>query len=397
MKVKRSLNDLLNKVTPEMHEVRRKSLAAAINSAISGADLNVTHLGRSIVSGTTEKHQIKRADRLLSNPNLYREKDNIYGMLCAVLIANKKQPVILVDWSDLDPRKEHFLLRAAVAVEGRSLTLLDEVHPLDKKEKPAVHKAFMEKLKSFLPVSCCPIIVTDAGFRVPWFRLIESLGWDYVGRARNRTFCKCESDADWHPLKDLYTLATGTPEVLGRYELSRLKPFESHIVVYKKPKKGRKDLIATGKRARRSKKSRSSAEREKEPWLLMTSLDLTKLNAANRVVKIYRTRMQIEESFRDCKTGLNMNSSNTRQVKRLAILLLIALLAQFLLFLIGIAVKQMGLHRRLQANTVSNRNVLSYQFIALRAIQDPHIKILKGDRETALAWIQDQIEVPYDV
>jgi hypothetical protein len=29
-----------------------------------------------------------------------------------------------------------------------------------------------------------PIIVTDAGFKVPWFRQILKLGWDFVGRTR---------------------------------------------------------------------------------------------------------------------------------------------------------------------------------------------------------------------
>jgi len=29
---------------------------------------------------------------------------------------------------------------------------------------------------------CKPIVVTDAGFRTPWFKEIESLGWDWVGR-----------------------------------------------------------------------------------------------------------------------------------------------------------------------------------------------------------------------
>ncbi|MDQ7072896.1 MAG: hypothetical protein Q9N32_04590 [Gammaproteobacteria bacterium] len=66
-----------------------------------------------------------------------------------------------------------------------------------RKEKPAIHKAFMSKLKSMLPPTCKPIIVSDAGFRIPWFKLIESLGWDFVGRVRNKTMCKQNSDDEW--------------------------------------------------------------------------------------------------------------------------------------------------------------------------------------------------------
>ena len=140
MKVRRMMNDQVTKVTPDMHEVRRESLCAVLTSLISGADLNVTNLGRCIDSETIDKYQIKRADRLLSNGHLYRELPGIYSALCSQLIGSQTHPIILVDWSDLDPRKDHFLLRAAVAIEGRSLTLFEEVHPLDKKEKPAVHR-----------------------------------------------------------------------------------------------------------------------------------------------------------------------------------------------------------------------------------------------------------------
>jgi len=49
--------------------------------------------------------------------------------------------------------------------------------------------------------------------------------------------------------------------------------------------------------------------------------------------------MQIEESFRDLKTGLNFNASNTRTLAYLSVLLLLAMLAQYVLFLLGLAVK----------------------------------------------------------
>ncbi|MCC4834990.1 transposase, partial [Shewanella sp. 10N.7] len=72
--------------------------------------------------------------------------------------------------------------------------------------------------------------------------------------------------------------------------------FKSRLVIFKRNAKGRKDKVVTGEKSRRSKQSRASAEREKEPWLLATSLCLSSA-AAKRVVKIYSTRMQIEESF----------------------------------------------------------------------------------------------------
>ena len=178
MRLHTILNTFLNDVTPTMHKTRRASLNAALTSLLSGSQLSVTSLGRNIDSKTTEKHEIKRSMRLCSNPHLYHEIDAIYSSVAMRLIGQQKQPIILVDWSDLDPRKQHFLLRASIAVDGRSLTLLEKIYTVEYKDKPSVHKVFMESLKAILPDNVKPIIVSDAGFRVPWFELIASLGWD---------------------------------------------------------------------------------------------------------------------------------------------------------------------------------------------------------------------------
>ena len=377
-----------------MHQTRRTSLNAVITSLLSGAGLSVTSLGRNINSQTSEKHQIKRSMRLCSNPHLYSELGSIYSLMVNQLIGHQAQPIILVDWSDLDPRKQHFLLRASVAVQGRSLALLEQVYPVTQKEKPTVHKAFMTKLKLMLPSICKPIIVSDAGFRVPWFKLIESLGWDYVGRSRNATFCKNNKDKDWHAVKDLYQDASPKAKSLGVYQLSRRTPFDCHMVVYKQKSKGRKKLTATGQLSRASSNSLSNAQREKEPWLLTTSLKANTAREAKKVVKIYRTRMQIEESFRDLKTGLNFNDSNTRTREYLSILLLIAMLAQYVLFLLGMAVKLNKKHLRYQANSLKTGAILSYQFIGLRAFKDKFLKLRQSDWQAAIHKIQDLMREP---
>jgi len=313
------------------------------------------------------------------------------------LIGKQQQPIILVDWSDLDPRKQHFLLRASVAVEGRSLTVLEQIHPISQKEKPTVHKRFMMTLKSMLPPTCKPIVVSDAGFRVPWFKLIESLGWDFVGRVRNKTMCRNNRDSDWHLTKDLYHHASLIEKSLGRYIMRRKDSFECNLVIYKQSSKGRKKLTATGERSRKSSNSLSNASREQEPWLLATSLTSETAREAKKSVKIYRTRMQIEESFRDLKTGLNFNESNTRTQAYLAVLLLLAMLAQYILFLLGMAVKLGGQHLRYQANSLKTKAVLSYQFIGLRACKDRHLRLRRCAWRAAMDNIQKLIQKPLSV
>lgn len=187
MQAEHVVHDLLTTTCRTMHRTRRQSLAAIVLAALSGTRLTVTDLGRSIRSAVKQKHCIKRADRVLSNAHLHRARVPTYSALSRVLIADHKRPVIIVDWSDLDAYKRHFLLRAAVAMNARALTLYEEVHTTKTKEKPKTHRAFLRKLKAMLAEDCCPSIVSDAGFRVPWFKMVAALGWDWVGRVRNRT------------------------------------------------------------------------------------------------------------------------------------------------------------------------------------------------------------------
>jgi hypothetical protein len=72
-------------------------------SLISGGQCSVTGLGRNIDSKATEKHQIKRSMRLCSNPNLQREIGSIYSLMAHRLMGDQMTPIILIDWSDLDP------------------------------------------------------------------------------------------------------------------------------------------------------------------------------------------------------------------------------------------------------------------------------------------------------
>jgi hypothetical protein len=117
------LHKLLMNTCAMMHKTRRESLAANVLGALTGRRLTVTDIGRSIRSGTSHKHNIKRADRLLSNAHLQQESIGVCRSLCQWLIGAQTRPVIVIDWSDMDAYKQHFVLRAALVAKGRTLTL----------------------------------------------------------------------------------------------------------------------------------------------------------------------------------------------------------------------------------------------------------------------------------
>ncbi|TAG49500.1 MAG: hypothetical protein EAZ30_03640, partial [Betaproteobacteria bacterium] len=87
----------------------------------------------------------------------------------------------------------------------------------------------------------------------------------------------------------------------------------------------------------RSNHSKKQARAQGEPWLLAVSSSLSHVTARS-IVSIYSQRMQIEQAFRDTKNarfGLGLSNSASRTPERLAVLALIASLAEFALRLIG--------------------------------------------------------------
>jgi hypothetical protein len=57
--------------------------------------------------------------------------------------------------------------------------LYSRVFPFRKYNSPGAHREFLDGLARVLPKGCRPIIVTDAGFRGPWFRDVERLLREY--------------------------------------------------------------------------------------------------------------------------------------------------------------------------------------------------------------------------
>lgn len=396
MQAQQVLHKIMMNSCPDMHKTRRSALEATVLSALTGQRLTVTDLGRSISSSTTQKHGIKRADRLLSNQHLHHETTGIYRAINHQLLGSQKRPVILVDWSDLDEYKQHFLLRAALAMEGRSVTLYEQVYTVEQKEKLVIHTQFLKRLETVLPEGCQPIIVTDAGFRTTWFTLIEAMKWDWVGRVRNRHYMRWMRGGPWFDAKKCYKKATGTAKFLGEGVLTKRNKITCCFVIYRGKQLGRKHKNRLGEVAKNSR-SRKQAAGQREPWLLATSLPVT-VTLAKKVVQFYRLRMQIEESFRDVKShrfGLSLAYQRTSCVARLQVLLLIAVLALMVLWLLGLATVLLNKHYQFQANSVRHKKVLSIIFIGCQVVYDKTMLFTRNDIQAAWEHLKLTQHYPY--
>lgn len=289
-------------------------------------------------------------------------------------------PLMVVDWSDLNACRSAQLIRASVALEGRSLTLFEQVHSMKAATTPAVHRAFLYRVKTMLPEGCQPIVITDAGFRSSWFRAVESLGWHWVGRVRNRDLVREHNQASsplsplspWQHCKMLYAKASATPLDLGLFDCVRNHPHVRRLITVKHAPKGRHMHTQQAPHARaRSNQSEKHARAQDEPGLLAASTTLAHLSAS-AIVNIYARRMQIEQAFRDTKNarfGLGLSRSGSRSCARLTVLALIASLAEFVLRLIGQCAINHGLQYDLQLTNRRSRPEISVIRVGMLMIQ----------------------------
>jgi hypothetical protein len=167
-----------------IHRWRLAGLLDAVAATVSGPRLTLTDIGRRFGGGTDLRHRIKRADRLLGNRHLQHDSRGIDRALASMLLAGVAEPLIVIDWSDLTADQSLHLLRASLPVGGRRLTLYEEVHPQRSLGGRQVQHRFLRRLAELMPATAAPIIVAEAGFRVPFDREVERLGWRWVGRVR---------------------------------------------------------------------------------------------------------------------------------------------------------------------------------------------------------------------
>ena len=309
-----------------------RNLLTAVCACISGRRLVMMELARHWPEATQVAAPLKRLDRLLGNPAMHASRRALYHSAARWLI-HQPSPVILVDWSELGDHGRWHLLRASVAGRGRSLTLYEEVHPQAKLGAAEVHARFLHRLRDLLPAHVQPIVITDAGFKTPWFRTVEALGWHWLGRMRGHISIKPVNDnkpfAPFRPVQGLYSGATRQPQDLGPYWMTAKHRLDCRLVCIAKPPRGRHQYRRRDGGVARSGNARKLARRQSEPWVLACSLSLAGVSA-REVVRLYGLRMQIEASFRDLKShryGCGFEDAQTRSARRLEMLLLIHLLA----------------------------------------------------------------------
>lgn len=387
MRVLAILRRMFKKSSLKAHKARLRSVLFAVASLLQGGRLSLTGLGRSACHRVAPKHNIKRMDRLLGNQKLHQELPEFFGAIANAVIQPGSRPVILMDWTKIEYGK-FSALTAAVPLQGRAVPIYWEVHADSKWGNLRVHKNFLATLGQLLPRDCRPILVTDAGFQNPWFDLVTDYAWDWVGRVGHAKIRR-EPGSEWLALSELFRCATGRAQDLGICEVARKNQMYHRVVLGKRYRRNPKRSKVPRRRSDRSRGHERAKRRNKEPWVLVTSL---LEEDANKIQSIYARRMSIEECYRDTKNhrfGWSLEDARSYLSLRYAVLLLIGSLSMLVVLLVGLVAEQGRQHFGFQANTVRKTRVLSLFYLGKQILNRREKKKVRvSDLSKALLQIR---------
>jgi hypothetical protein len=351
---------LHNLLGDTIHMKRIGVLSEVVETVLHAKTISVTSVGRKMKNASQTRSNVRKVDRLYSNSLLVAQRNDIYKAVNKFLIKCKI-PSLNIDASKL-PNSCFFTLRATLQIKGRGLTVYEMLYDEEEQGSRNLYQKFLSELAKVLPADCCPILVTDAEFRAPWFQLILSRGWNFVGRIRGDKYLQILSEGSaFKTVKEILKEACAEAKFLGRSILNKTNSVEGYLYTFKNKNKGRHAYTRSGRHSETIKSLRYGKSAN-EGWLLFSSLE----KPAREIVKLYELRMTIEESFRDHKSGrygLGLEMTRSTQARRYKVMLMIAMLVSFIAYLLGCIGENKKIHYQYQANSTKTHRILSRFFL----------------------------------
>jgi len=317
---------------PVYHHKLVLSIAHATLGVMHTERLSIHGVGRAMADarGVDPKHAIKQVDRLLSNPQF--ELESAFSALVPFVVAARRAIVVALDWTEYADDGHSRIVVSLISEHGRAIPLIWRTHRTKtlKKKRNDYEDDVLDMLARLLPPGVNVTVLADRGFGDTKFyeHLRDDLEWDFIIRFREVIYVAADGGPARHA-RDLVA-ADGKPVAYDDVGVTSEQVIIPRVVAV-------------------------HDTRMKEPWLLAGSRkDLT----AADTVALYARRFTIEETFRDEKDqrfGLGLIEATIGDPDRRDRLLLLVALATLLLTLLGKAGEQIGLDRKVRANTASRR------------------------------------------
>lgn len=176
---------------------------------------------------------------MLGNRHLHKERLAVYRWHASFICSGNTMPIVLVDWSDI--REQNGLWYCELQSHYTVVLLLFmKAFPLSEQCSKKAHDQFLADLASILPSNTTPLIVSDAGFKVPWYKSVEKLGWYWLSRVRGKVQYADLGAENWKPISNLHDMSSSHSKTLGYKRLTKSNPISCQILLYKSRSKGRK-------------------------------------------------------------------------------------------------------------------------------------------------------------
>lgn len=342
-----------------IHKARKKCLSRFIGDLLDyEVNLSVTEIGKKLSSSSTVKSKIQAANYLIGNKKLTFQIPLIYKGLAHFFWGDSKELVLLIDWSGSCGEKLH-TLTASIVGHGRSIPIYHEIFCEAQLGSQTAHEQFLQTLRGIIPPQIKVTIITDAGFRTPWFREVISYGWDVIGRIYGGFSFQKEGETDWISLNDVDFGGIGKAFSLGKGKIGKkTKRVSGYVYTYKERLSGKshkKNPYPT------HEKQHSLSYRK--GWIIFSTIE----KSPHFIVRYYKKRMQIEQNFKDIKNqevGLGLRQNQSQTVDRITMLWFLACLIIIISWWFGLMLETTNQHWSYQANTVKNKRVRSFIHLA---------------------------------
>jgi hypothetical protein len=271
--------------------------------------LSLCALARTMPTGTAFKMQYKRLSRFLENKHFTPEA--MVPALVQVVVGPWRKGLvpILVDQVDIGGTPT---LMAGVSHHGRVLPLAFSCfeYARIRRSQNALETGFLTLIAASLGRGAQAVFIGDRQYgRFQLLHALNGLGQLYVLR--------CKSD--------VILWQDGMPRFPREFPASLGKAVRYARLGYRKKGKEPVDLIVYHDPS------------YQEPWYLLVPSGSESLLPTEKVVALYRSRMRIEQGFRDWKTHLGVRGLELKvdRAQRLGRLLLALTLAYIALLLLG--------------------------------------------------------------
>jgi hypothetical protein len=324
---------------------KRRTFSCVVAGIIESRTTVASEIGRHVPGDAYEKHKIKQVDRFLHNQS-FKIDDVSRGLL---RLINPDPNVVLVVALDWTKTGRFETLKSSVVIGSRSIPF--QWTCIDKSETRMAdaQRQHVQRLKHILPPGIRCRLLFDAGFPESTFiKQLIKLGFEFVIRTGTQPCIQ--------PLR----LKKPVYIDLGKCRWKRGRIYDFGLVSFTK----RNGVII-----------RFIAFHDHEmdaPWLLLTNLGCD----ARTVVDLYGRRFEIEESFKDVKdlrAGLQLKGTRVQSVESLERLLAVTDTAYFLMVIAGLYGEEIRYHRRLQANSVTERRVLALWRVGRALLRKAHL------------------------